>query len=66
MTHSNMLDHCLLQVSTGETDDEGLQIWEDDPDNCVELEKTECKVQEKPLPEEEDAEEESSTGTNHI
>ena len=29
------------------TDEEGKEIWEDDPDNCVELEKTECRVQER-------------------
>ena len=29
------------------TDEEGNEIWEDDPEACVELEKTECKVQEK-------------------
>ena len=28
------------------SDEDGNEIWEDDPENCVELEKTECKVQE--------------------
>ena len=29
------------------TDEEGNDIWEDDPEACVELEKTECQVHER-------------------
>ena len=29
------------------TDEEGNEVWEDDQEACVELEKTECKVQER-------------------
>ena len=34
------------KVVTG-TNEEGKEIWEDEQDNCVELEKTECRVQER-------------------
>ena len=36
------------------SDDEGNEIWEDDPESCVELEKTECKVQERQSEEEDE------------
>ena len=51
------------KISNGETDEDGLQIWRDDPDNCIELEKTECKVQERPLEEDENATEEPASTT---
>ena len=42
------------------TDEEGNEIWEDDPEACVELEKTECKVQERKDETEEKQEDEIS------
>ena len=46
----------LPKITHGEEDEDGLEIWEDDPESCIEVEKTECVVQEIPVPEE-DAEE---------
>ena len=43
-------------MTTGETDEDGLEIWEDDPESCVEVEKTECRVQEIPVADEEEKE----------
>ena len=43
-------------MTTGETDEDGLEIWVDDPESCVEVEKTECKVQEIPVADEEEKE----------
>ena len=45
------------KVTSGEEDEDGLEIWEDDPDACIEVERTECRVQEIPVPEDEEAEE---------
>ena len=42
------------KVTTGETDEDGLEIWEDDPESCVEVEKTKCRVQEIPVVDEEE------------
>ena len=33
-----------------------MEIWEDDPESCVEVEKTECRVQEIPVADEEEKE----------
>ena len=44
------------KVTSGETDEDGLQIWEDDPESCVEMVATDCKVQEIPAADEEDGE----------
>jgi len=44
------------KVTSGETDEEGREIWEEDPESCVEVEKTECRVQEIPVEEEEEGE----------
>merc|ERR1712117_320650 len=47
------------------TDEEGNEIWEDDPENCVELEKTECKVQARQT-EEGDEESDNEEATDEI
>ena len=47
------------------TDKEGNEIWEDDPENCVELEKTECKVQARQA-EEGDEESDNEEATDEI
>ena len=54
-----MLKYFLLsKITHGEEDEDGLEIWEDDPESCIEVEKTECVVQEIPVPEDEEEAEE--------
>merc|ERR1719499_1385132 len=38
------------KITNGTVDDDGLEIWVDDTENCIEVEKTECRVQEIPVP----------------
>ena len=57
---NKLLNH---KVTSGEEDEDGLEIWEDDPDACIEVERTECRVQEIPVPEDE---EEAEEGTDDL
>ena len=50
----------LPKITHGEEDEDGLEIWEDDPESCIEVEKTECVVQEIPVPEDEEEAEEGT------
>ena len=60
-----MLKYFLLsKITHGEEDEDGLEIWEDDPESCIEVEKTECVVQEIPVPE--DEEEAAEEGTADV